>query len=99
MILTTTDTLEDHSIKNYLGIVTGVDVSMPKATLTFNMEKYYESYENKINLVKEEAFQKLKDNASKLGANAVVGIGIDVETLPSSGIIVVSVTGTAVTVV
>lgn len=98
MILTTTNSIEGKNIKNYLGIVTGVDVSMPKTTLTFNMEKYYTLYENKINDVKEEAFKKLKANASKLRANAVVGIRIDVETIPTSGIIIVSITGTAVTV-
>lgn len=98
MILTTTNSIEGKNIKNYLGIVTGVDVSMPKTTLTFNMEKYYTLYENKINDVKEEAFKKLKDHASKLRANAVVGIRIDVETIPTSGIIIVSITGTAVTV-
>ncbi|WP_405294512.1 heavy metal-binding domain-containing protein [Algibacter sp. Ld11] len=99
MILTTTNTIEGHSIKNYLGVVSGVDVNMPKTTISFNMEKYYENYENKINEVKEEAFQKLQDNANKLGANAVVGIALDIETIPTSGIIIVSITGTAVMVV
>ncbi|MDN3664964.1 heavy metal-binding domain-containing protein [Algibacter miyuki] len=99
MILTTTNTIEGHSIKNYLGVVSGVDVNMPKTTISFNMEKYYENYENKINEVKEEAFQKLQDNAYKLGANAVVGIALDIETMPTSGIIIVSITGTAVMVV
>ena len=96
MVLTTTHTIEGHKIKDYLGIVTGVDVSMPKATLTFNMEKYYKSYEDKINEVKEEAFQKLQKNAINLKANAVIGISLDIETSPSTGIIMVSITGTAV---
>jgi len=98
MILTTTHFIENHVIQDYLGIVTGVDVNMPKATLTFNMNKYYQSYENKINEVKEAAFQKLKDNAIKLQANAVVGINLDIETSPSTGLIMVSITGTAVKV-
>lgn len=96
MILTTTDTIEGHSIQNYLGIVSGVDVSMRKASLSFDMEKYYASYEDKITQVKEEAFQKLKNNAIKLGANAVVGIRLDIETVPDSGTIIISITGTAV---
>jgi uncharacterized protein YbjQ (UPF0145 family) len=45
MILTTTDTIEGHSIQNYLGIVTGVSASMPTATLSFSLKKYYSSYE------------------------------------------------------
>ena len=96
MVLTTTHTIEGYKIQDYLGIVTGVDVSMPKATLTFNMEKYYKSYEDKINEVKEEAFQKLQKNAINLKANAVIGISLDIETSPSTGIIMVSITGTAV---
>ncbi|MFD1161348.1 MULTISPECIES: YbjQ family protein [Hwangdonia] len=96
MILTTTNTIEGHSIQDYLGIVTGISVNMPKATFSFKMEKYYQSYEVKINDVKEDAFQKLRDNAIKLKANAVVGIRVDVETSPTSGLIFVSITGTAV---
>lgn len=98
MILTTTNTIEGHIIQDYLGIVTGVDVNMPKTTLTFNMNKYYQSYEKNINEVKESAFQKLKDNAINLKANAVVGINLDIETSPTSGLIMVSITGTAVKV-
>ncbi|GAA3656500.1 heavy metal-binding domain-containing protein [Flavivirga jejuensis] len=47
-------------------------------------------------LFKEEAFQKLKENAINLKVNAVVGICIDVETNPTSVLIIVSITGTAV---
>lgn len=96
MVLTTTDSIEGHKIEDYLGIVTGVNVSIPKATFTFNMEKYYKSYEDKINEVKEEAFQKLQNNAISLKANAVVGISLDIETSASTGIIMISITGTAV---
>ncbi len=96
MILTTTNTIEGHTIQNYLGIVTGVSVNMPKATFSFNMQKYYKSYETKIDEVKEEAFQKLQNNAIALKANAVLGINVDIETSPSSGLVFISVTGTAV---
>lgn len=96
MILTTTNTIEGHTIIDYLGIITGVGVKMPKVTFSFSMNKYYESYEKKINEVKEDAFQKLKSNAIVLKANGVVGISIDVETSPTSGLIFISITGTAV---
>jgi len=39
MILTTTN----YTIQDYLGIVTGVHVSMPITTLTFSTSKYYAS--------------------------------------------------------
>ncbi|NMH89354.1 YbjQ family protein [Flavivirga algicola] len=99
MVLTTTNSIEGHTIQDYLGIVTGINVSIPKATFSFNMAKYYESYENKVGEAKEEAFQKLKEHAINLKANAVIGISIDIETNPTSGLIIASITGTAVKVI
>ena len=52
---------------------------------------------NVMTEAKEQAFQKLKDNATKLNANAVLGISVDVETVNGSYFFV-SVTGTAVNV-
>ncbi|TXG37202.1 YbjQ family protein [Seonamhaeicola maritimus] len=99
MVLSTTQSIEGHKIENYLGIVTGVAVSMPKASFSFNMKKYYESYGTRVDEIKEEAFQKLQENAIKLKANAVVGITIDIEASSTSGVIFVSLTGTAVKIV
>lgn len=98
MVLSTTDTIDGYKIEDYLGIVTGVSVSIPKVSLSFNMKKYYQSFKSKVNEIKEEAFQDLKDNAKKLNANAIVGISLDIETSDTSGVIFVSVTGTAVKV-
>jgi uncharacterized protein YbjQ (UPF0145 family) len=97
MILTTTNSIEGHKIVDYLGIVTGVSMDYQKATMTFSMKKWYASLEGQVNTEKEAAFQQLKDNAIKLGANAVVGINLDLE-VGSTGSITVSVTGTAVKV-
>jgi len=98
MVLTTTDTIDGFKIQDYLGIVSGVGVNTRKAAFTFNVEKYFNSLEDSILQIKEEAFQKIKLNAKKLNANAIVGISVDVETFPSTMYIMVSVTGTAVTV-
>lgn len=98
MILSTTNNIEGHQIIDYLGIVTGVSVNAQKTTFTFKKETYFASLEESINEAKEEAFQKLKENASKLSANAVVGIKIDIETFPQSTFLLVSITGTAVKV-
>ena len=97
MILTTTNSIEGHKIEDYLGIVTGVSMDYQKGKMTFNMKKWYDALESQVNLEKEKASQQLKDNAAKLGANAVVGIGVDLE-VGSTGSITVSVTGTAVKV-
>jgi len=98
MILTTTNSIEGHPIQDYLGIVTGLSMNYQKGKFTFNMEKYYEAIESEVSQLKEEAFQKLKENAIKLQANAVVGIKVDIETT-STGATLVSITGTAVKVV
>ncbi len=104
MILTTTNSIEGHKITEYKGIVTGISYNSSynyngtKMSFKdmFNMKKYYEAYELGLEGIKEEAFQKLKDNAQKLNADAVVGIKIDIETVSSSAVLVVSITGTAV---
>jgi len=64
----------------------------------FSMSKYREIYTLGLENIKEKAFQNLKDNAIKLGVNAVVGIQIDVEPLVNSATLIVSITGTAVKV-
>lgn len=97
MILTTTNSIEGHVIQDYLGIITGVSTSI-KTSFSFKTEKNKTLYEDFINNAKEEAFQKLKDNAIKLKANAVVGIKLDIEP-SSSTYFFVSITGTAVKVV
>lgn len=98
MILTTTNSIEGFRIIDYKGIVTGVAVNRKQTGMSFSMTKYYNSLESNIEEIKEIGFQKLKDNATKLNANAIVGINIDVETFATSGILMVSITGTAVNV-
>lgn len=104
MILTTTNSVEGHKIADYFGIVTGIEVNRAykykKMSFkdSFNIKKYDEVMEEQISLTKESAFQKLKNNAIKLGANAIVGISVDIEV--TSGLkVVISVVGTAVKVI
>ncbi len=96
MILTTTHSIEGYKIQDYLGIVTGLSMSYKKGKLTFNMNKYYNALETQVEQLKEEAFQKLRNNATLLKANAVVGISTDVEIDGTTGGISISVVGTAV---
>lgn len=97
MILTTTNSIEGFKIMEYKGIVSGISVNVQKMKMTFNMEKYYLAIAESMGLVKEQAFQQLKDNAVKLNANAIVGIKVDIE-LTTSNYVTVAVTGTAVSV-
>jgi uncharacterized protein YbjQ (UPF0145 family) len=98
MILTTTNSIEDYKIAEYRGIVTGTAVNMQKMKMTFNMQRYYAGISESVTEVKDQAFEQLKANAEKLNANAVVGITVDIE-LTTSNYVVVTVTGTAVSII
>lgn len=98
MIVTTTNSIEDYKIAEYRGIVTGTAVNMQKMKMTFNLQKYYAGISESVSEVKEQAFEQLKANAEKLNANAVVGITVDIE-LTTSNYVVVTVTGTAVSII
>jgi len=97
MILTTTNTIEGFKISEYKGIVTGVAINAKTLASGFSTKKYYDNIKKSVNEVKEEAFQNLKENALKYNANAVVGIKVEIE-LTTTNYVMVSVTGTAVTV-
>ncbi len=97
MILTTTNSIEGHKIQDYISIVTGVAMTKKAATMSFSLTKYYTQVQQNVEIVKEEAFQKLMDNAKKTKANAVVGIKVEIE-LTTGNYVMVSITGTAVRV-
>ena len=98
MIVTTTNSIEDYKIAEYRGIVTGTAVNVQKMKMTFNLQKYYAAISESVTEVKEQAFEQLKANAEKLNANAVIGIHVDIE-LTASNYVVVTITGTAVSVI
>ncbi|WP_299130075.1 heavy metal-binding domain-containing protein [uncultured Winogradskyella sp.] len=97
MILTTTNSIENFKIVDYLGIVTGVAINEEKLTMGFSMSKYLAAIRDGVDTTKEKAFQQLQENAKQLNANAVVGIKVEIE-LMTSNLAMVSVTGTAVKV-
>ena len=107
MILTTTNSVEGSRITEYKGIVTGISYNSSYSHKgnkmsfkdMFKVSKYYEAYAAGLEQIKEEAFQKLKENATALNANAIVGISVDVEALANTNTLMVSVTGTAVSIV
>lgn len=98
MILTTTNSIEGFKISDYKGIVTGVAINEEKLSMGFSMSKYHKAIQDSIDATKERAFKSLTENAKKIGANAIVGIKVEIELIASSNYAIVSVTGTAVTV-
>ncbi|HSX61428.1 MAG TPA: YbjQ family protein [Tahibacter sp.] len=105
MLLTTTSTIEGHPIRNYLGLVSG------EAILGANVFRDFfagirdiiggrsGSYEKVLRKAKESAIEDMVEAAKDLGANAVVGIDFDYETIQikeGGDMLMVTVTGTAV---
>jgi uncharacterized protein YbjQ (UPF0145 family) len=105
MILTTTPTIEGRRVVRYAGVVTG------EAILGANIFKDLfagirdivggrsAAYEEELRRARTLALTEVRQAASELGANAVVGIDLDYETVGANGsMLMVSVSGTAVVV-
>lgn len=105
MILTTTPSIEGKKIVKYLGIVTSeavVGANIVRdlfASIRDIVGGRTGSYESVLREAKDSAMQELEEYARQLGANAVVGIDIDYETVGSNGsMLMVAASGTAVVV-
>ncbi len=104
MIITTTSNVEGRRIGQYLGIVFGEVISGVNfvrdiaAGFTNFFGGRSGSYEEELMMARESALQELEERAARMGADAVVGIKIDYETLGSGGnMLMVTASGTAVT--
>ena len=101
--LTTTPTIEGRRIVEYKGIVfgeviSGVDfVKDFAAGLTNFFGGRSNSYEGELQKAREQALAELQQRASEMGAHAVVGVDIDYEVLGQGGMLMVTASGTAVT--
>ncbi len=103
MILTTTPTIEGHPIRNYLGIVTSETIIGAnfikdlKASITDIFGGRSGTYERTLREAKDTSIKELQQRAAAMGANAVVGIDFDYETIGEAGsMLMVSCSGTAV---
>ena len=105
MIHSTTPSLEGKTISKYLGVVTG------EAILGANIFKDLfagirdivggrsAAYEKELQKARIIAFEEMDAQAKDLGANCILGIDIDYETVGSGGsMLMVSVSGTSVVV-
>ncbi len=105
MIVSTTPSLQGHEITSYKGLVTGeaiIGAHIFKdlfAGIRDVVGGRSEAYEKTIREAREVATREMCEEASRLGANAVVGVDIDYEVVGQGGsMMMVSVSGTAVTV-
>ena len=105
MILTTTPNVEGKRITQYYGVVTGeaiVGANIFKdimAGIRDIVGGRSAAYEKAFRSARQMAFGEMEQEAAELGANAIVGIDIDTETVGAQGgMLMVSVNGTAVTI-
>lgn len=103
MLLTTTNTLEGKEIIQYFGIVTGetiIGANIVKdffAGITDIVGGRAGAYEKVLRQAKSAALQEMSEQATRMGANAVIGIDLDYETVGSGGsMLMVTAAGTAV---
>ena len=105
MILSTTPQIEGHPIREYKGVVTGetiIAANVLKDCLA-GIRDFFGgragSYEKVLIEAKETSLREMMDRAQVMGANAVVGIDIDYETIGSNGsMLMVATSGTAVVI-
>jgi uncharacterized protein YbjQ (UPF0145 family) len=103
MIKTTTPSVDGRAIAEYLGVVTG------EAILGANVFRDLfagirdivggraGAYEEELRKAREIALQEMEAEASSRGADAIVGIDLDYETVGQGGsMLMVSASGTAV---
>lgn len=105
MIITTTNSVEGQQVQRYLGLATG------EAILGANIFKDLfagirdivggrsGAYERELRRAQDIALRELEQRAAELGANAVIGVDLDYETIGANGsMLMVSASGTAVVV-
>ena len=103
MLLTTTPNIQGREITQYFGIVSGETI------IGANLFKDFfagirdivggraSSYESVLREAKESALQEMSDQAARMGANAVIDIDLDFETVGANGsMLMVTAAGTAV---
>lgn len=102
MLVTTTPTIEGKTIETYHGIVSGEAIMGANvvrdlfASVTDIVGGRSSAYENKLSQGREIAIEDMNTLASKFGANAVIGVDLDFETI-REGMMMCVATGTAVT--
>ncbi|WP_420552015.1 heavy metal-binding domain-containing protein [Tenacibaculum aiptasiae] len=105
MIISTTHTIENKPAKEYLGIVTGETIIGANILKDFFagirdiVGGRSGSYEKVLREAKDTSLREMQERAKALGANAIVGVDLDYETVgPNGGMLMVTASGTAIKV-
>jgi uncharacterized protein YbjQ (UPF0145 family) len=105
MITTTTPNIEGKHIRQYLGVISSqtiIGANIFKDILGGLRDIFggrSGTYERVLDEAKQHAMRELIEKAEAMGANAIVGIDLDYETVGANGsMLMVSASGTAVAV-
>ena len=105
MILSTTPQIEGYSIREYKGVVTGETIIGANILKDFMagirdiVGGRSASYEKVLRQAKDTSMQEMMERAMQMGANAIVGIDIDYETIgKDNSMLMVATSGTAVVI-
>jgi uncharacterized protein YbjQ (UPF0145 family) len=103
MILSTTPQIEGRPVREYKGVVTGetiIGANFVKdifAGIRDFVGGRAGSYEKVLIEAKDTSMREMMQRAEALGANAIIGIDIDYETIGANGsMLMVATSGTAV---
>ncbi len=101
MLVTTTSTIEGKRISQYIGLVNGeaiIGANVLKdffASITDIVGGRSGAYEQALREAKSIAIKEMMDQATRLGATAVIGVDMDYQTINGT-MLMVSTNGTAV---
>ena len=105
MLITTTSVIEGAKITRYYGMVSGETIIGANvfrdffASIRDGVGGRSGSYGGVLREAKDTALREMQEQARLLGANAVIGVDLDYETVGGSGsMLMVTACGTAVTV-
>src|SRR6187397_2921879 len=102
MLTTTTNNIEGRPVREYLGVISAetiIGANIFKdlfAGIRDIVGGRSGTYEKVLQEAKQTAMQELVAKAVSMGANAVIGIDLDFETVGSGNMLMVIATGTAV---
>jgi uncharacterized protein YbjQ (UPF0145 family) len=101
MLIVTTHSLDGHRVTRYLGLVSG------EAIMGANMVKDFfasvrdivggrsGAWEGELRKAKDIALKEMTDQAAALGANVVLAVDLDYETVGGGTMLMVTASGTA----
>lgn len=105
MLISTTSVLDGRKVGQYLGLVSGEAILGANvfrdlfASVRDIVGGRSAAYERELRKAKEIAVSEMVAQATQLGANAVIGVDLDYETIGQGGsMLMVSASGTAVVV-